>query len=112
MILSASFRTALRLLRRTEATSGRIEPSQRKSLRSIKAISAYLLVVTPLATVAAGFLSAYPMIAIAFKACSAAWILFLAIRLWLPQRENLASVSFRSVVVTTLLNPKAIIIGS
>lgn len=74
-------------------------------------LSAYLLVVTPLATIAAGFLTAYPMIAIALKACSATWILFLAIRLWLPQRENLASVSFRSVFVTTLLNPKAIIIG-
>ena len=35
-------------------------------------ISAYLLVVTPLATVAAGFLTAYPMVAIALKACSAA----------------------------------------
>lgn len=74
-------------------------------------LSAYLLVVTPLATVAAGFLLAYPLAAALLKACSAAWILFLAIRLWLPQPENVGDVSVRHVFVTTLLNPKAIIIG-
>lgn len=74
-------------------------------------LTAYLLVVTPLATVAAGFLTAFPLAAVTLKACSAAWILFLAIRLWLPQPDDVGDVSARHVFVTTLLNPKAVVIG-
>lgn len=84
----------------------------RRSLPLVLAeVSAYLLVVTPLAAVASGFLTAYPVIAIVLKACSAAWVLFLAIRLWRPQAENVGAIGFRPVFITTLLNPKAIIIG-
>ncbi|MBB4279231.1 threonine transporter RhtB [Rhizobium mongolense] len=51
-------------------------------------------------------------IAAALKLTSAAWVLYLAFRLWsAPGPVSAADVSARDVLITTLLNPKAIIIG-
>lgn len=76
----------------------------------------YLLVVVPLATVAAALLEGRPMLAIMLRFAAAGWVLFLAIRLWRlapAAREQQASgpVTIGQVFVTTLLNPKAPIIG-
>ncbi|MDH6268848.1 threonine/homoserine/homoserine lactone efflux protein [Rhizobium sp. SG_E_25_P2] len=74
-------------------------------------VLAYLIVVIPLATVAAPLLSAYPMATAALKAGAAMWIFYLAIRLWLPESGQARAVGARHVFITTLLNPKAVIIG-
>jgi threonine/homoserine/homoserine lactone efflux protein len=78
---------------------------------SLAEASAYLIVVVPLAVIAAGWLAAYPMATAVLKLAAAAWIFYLAVHLWFPQAENVQAVSFRHVFVTTLLNPKAIVIG-
>lgn len=76
-------------------------------------ISGYLVVILPLVLVAAPWLEQHPGIAMALRLCSAAWVLFLAFRLWtLPGNStgNMA-VTVPRVFVTTMLNPKALIIA-
>lgn len=86
----------------------------RRSLLLIPAeVAAYLLVTIPLALVGAELLTQWPEAARLVKFAAAAWVAFLAIKLW---RVNAAdpvggSVTLRGVFITTLLNPKALIIG-
>ncbi|MDO6964505.1 LysE family translocator [Rhizobium alvei] len=72
---------------------------------------AYLLIITPLATVAAPWLEQFPTVTRLLKACAALWILYLALKLWLPEVGAVRMVSVTQVFVTTLLNPKGIVIG-
>ncbi|APO78790.1 LysE family amino acid efflux protein (plasmid) [Rhizobium etli 8C-3] len=75
-------------------------------------VAAYLMVVVLLAVFAGAFLHSHPQIAAALKLVSAAWVLYLAFRLWFaPGPISATDVSARHVLMTTLLNPKAIIIG-
>nr|WP_284739370.1 hypothetical protein [Rhizobium sp. CG5] len=80
-------------------------------------IGGYLMTITPVALFAATLLSDQPLVGSALKLGSAAWVLFLAVQLWgLPADGLLAQgsagfVTFRRVFVTTVLNPKALIIG-
>ncbi len=80
-------------------------------------LAGYLLVVVPLATVAAGLLAGHPTVATAIRLVAAAWVLFLAIRLWIavPHDAKTAMqdnpVTITKLFVTTLLNPKALIVG-
>jgi threonine/homoserine/homoserine lactone efflux protein len=74
-------------------------------------VGAYLLVITPLATVAGAWLEQYPSIVRALKACAILWILYLALKLWRPEAAGERVVSAQQVFLTTLLNPKGIVIG-
>jgi threonine/homoserine/homoserine lactone efflux protein len=86
----------------------------RQSLKLLVGEAAgYLSVVIPLATAAAPFFESHPAAAAALKMTAAAWIMFLAFKLWrrpaaLP---GTSSVSVKGIFVTTLLNPKALVIG-
>lgn len=76
----------------------------------------YLTVVIPLATIAAALLEGRPTVSAAMRVVAACWVLFLAIRLWLvsskPTGEGGAkAVTVGQVFLTTMLNPKAPIIG-
>lgn len=91
------------------ATSG-----ARRSLPLIGAeLAGYLTTVVPLVAFAGPFLERHPAVATAIKLGSAAWVLWLAARLW-TRPPNLAAEAFvtgRRVYLTTVLNPKGLIIG-
>ncbi|UWU18739.1 threonine transporter RhtB (plasmid) [Rhizobium sullae] len=75
-------------------------------------VAAYLLVVVLLTVLTGGLLHSHPQVAAALKLVSAAWVLYLAFRLWSAAGPlSAADLSVRHVLITTLLNPKAIIIG-
>lgn len=76
----------------------------------------YLAVVVPLATVAASFLEGRPALAAGLRIVAACWVLFLAVRLWQVSaiqkaQQEIAQVTIGQVFLTTVLNPKAPIIG-
>ncbi len=84
------------------------------SLRLLPAeLCAYLLVVTPLSLGEPVLVSMSPMLPKILKLVAALWVLHLAVRLWRDRATHLSGgpVSVRDVFVTTLLNPKGIIIG-
>lgn len=76
-------------------------------------ILGYLTAILPFAFLGHGLLAHYPLSAQAIKLAAAAWVMFLAIKLW--GRVSLAQAGReftpRRIYVTTLLNPKALIIG-
>lgn len=77
----------------------------------------YLVVVVPLATVAAALFEGRPTLAAALRIVAACWVLLLAVRLWhvsATQQEGEGAakpVTVNQVFLTTTLNPKAPIIG-
>ena len=76
----------------------------------------YLAVVIPLATVAASLLEGRPALAVSLRIGAACWVLFLAIRLWRISsaqkvEQAIAPVTMDQIFLTTVLNPKAPIIG-
>lgn len=76
-------------------------------------IAGYLTTIVPLVTFAGPFLESQPLIANAVKLASAAFVLYLAIRLWTAPAPDAARtcIEGRCVYVTTVTNPKALIIG-
>jgi len=75
-------------------------------------LAGYLAAVVPLALVGRPWLEAHPRLALAVRGAAALWILYLAVRLWRqPVAGGAGLVTFRRVFVTTLLNPKALVIG-
>nr|WP_298094164.1 hypothetical protein [uncultured Shinella sp.] len=101
----------------TLLTVGAAARGFRKSLPLLLGeLSGYLVVVIPLATIAAALLEGRPMVASALRIAAACWVLFLAVRLWLvsSRREGegaAKAVTVGQVFLTTMLNPKAPIIG-
>jgi threonine/homoserine/homoserine lactone efflux protein len=86
-------------------------------VRSLKLLLAeaggYMSVVLPVAILAAPLLDGRPWIAITIKSVAAAWVLFMAYKLWTRGGSSAQGsvVSLRTMYVTTLLNPKAMIVG-
>lgn len=73
---------------------------------------AYLLVVVPLAVAGAPLLETVPALATALRAVAAVWVMALAVRMWrLDTTAAGGTVTARSLFVTTLLNPKTLVIG-
>ncbi len=75
---------------------------------------AYLCVAVPLALAGSGVMVAVPGLLPVVTAAAAAWVLWLAIGMWrspLAARVGSAAVTPRRIFLTTLLNPKALIIG-
>ncbi|TCV67979.1 threonine transporter RhtB [Neorhizobium sp. S3-V5DH] len=76
-------------------------------------LGGYLTVIIPVSTVAAPFFTAYPAALLFAKAAAGIWVLFLSYRLWNSERTigDAGEISLGQVFVTTLLNPKAVIIA-
>ena len=79
----------------------------------VAAVVAYLLVVTPLALFGGRFLQAHAMLAGTVKLVAAGWVICLAVRLWRtpPTTGPDRTVTPGRIFITTLLNPKGLIIG-
>lgn len=76
----------------------------------------YLVVVVPLATIAAPLVEERPELDVALRIAAACWVLILAIRLWLASSKKRGDgqsspVTVGQVFLTTVLNPKALIVG-
>lgn len=76
-------------------------------------LGGYLLVIVPVATLAAPFFDAYPQALVWAKLAAGVWVLYLGYRLWTfeKQAKEAVEISIRQVFVTTVLNPKALIIA-
>ena len=90
------------------------ERGWRPSLRLIPPVPlGYLATTVPLALFGADLLDAIPMARAFVTLAAAAWVFRLALVTWRMPREQDGApvVSARQVLVTTLLNPKALILG-
>ena len=86
-------------------------------LRAMRLIPAellgYVTAILPLAFVGHGLMAHYPLAGHAIKLAAAAWVMFLAIKLWGrgPLADAGGEVTAWRICLTTMLNPKALIIG-
>lgn len=73
----------------------------------------YLVVIVPLAWFGSALLAQAPALAAGLQLAAAAWVMLLAVRLWRsgPGADAGAEVTARKVLLTTMLNPKALIFG-
>ncbi|KPF58987.1 hypothetical protein [Rhizobium sp. AAP116] len=73
----------------------------------------YLTAIVPLVFLAAPLLIDQPAAALGIKLASTLWVLLLAARLWIrpPSANAQAGTTVVAVYATTVLNPKALIIG-
>ncbi|CDZ68552.1 Putative threonine efflux protein [Neorhizobium galegae bv. orientalis] len=76
-------------------------------------LGGYLPVIVPVATLAAPFFDAYPQASIWAKLAAGVWVLYLGYSLWMSEKQakDAVEISIRQVFVTTVLNPKALIIA-
>lgn len=75
-------------------------------------LAGYLATVVPLALVGESVLQAWPGLRTAVVLAAAVWVASLALRLWrLPELAMEPTVSAKALLVTTALNPKALIFG-
>ncbi|MCF1709084.1 LysE family transporter [Tabrizicola sp. J26] len=80
---------------------------------TVAEVTAYLLVVTPLSLFGGPFLQGHPSVAETVRLVAATWVIYLAVRLWQapPVTGPDRTVTPVRIFVTTLLNPKGLIIG-
>ncbi|AYM19917.1 LysE family translocator [Agrobacterium tumefaciens] len=73
----------------------------------------YLTTILPAAWYGAMMIERWPMAAIVLKLVAAVWVMYLAIRLWVPRSDAVGSdeVTAKCVYITTTLNPKALIVA-
>ncbi|MDT8855786.1 hypothetical protein RNZ50_12320 [Paracoccaceae bacterium Fryx2] len=73
----------------------------------------YLTTILPLVYLGAQILSQWPSVAVVLKLAAAAWVMFLAVRLWgrPGDGDGVHEVTARRVYLTTVLNPKALVFG-
>lgn len=76
-------------------------------------LGGYLMVIVPMAVLAAPLISAHPAIGLVLKLAAACWILFMAHALWTMKASGASErpITAGKVFVTTLLNPKALIVA-
>ncbi len=76
-------------------------------------LAGYLTTILPLTWLGAELLARIPSASVALKVLAAAWVMFLAVKLWrMPGDAGQGSgVTARRVYLTTVLNPKALIFG-
>jgi threonine/homoserine/homoserine lactone efflux protein len=76
-------------------------------------LGGYLTTILPLVFLAAPLLADQPVSAVVIKLASTLWVLLLAARLWTypPSATEPGAVTVFAVYCTTVLNPKALIIG-
>ncbi|WP_245314668.1 LysE family translocator [Sinorhizobium alkalisoli] len=86
----------------------------RRSIRLLLAeVCGYLTVTIPISMFARPFLIALPELGILLRFAAAVWVLFLARSLWLTSASGAAKrpIGAGQVFVTTLLNPKALVVA-
>lgn len=73
----------------------------------------YMTAIVPLALIGQRLLDRWPVAAIILKGAAAAWVLFLAVKLWAtPCHAGAPAVATaRRVYMTTVLNPKALLVS-
>jgi threonine/homoserine/homoserine lactone efflux protein len=94
------------------ATSGAMAGTKRSLPLLIGEIAGYLIAIAVLRLVLGPVFAAYPPVGVALKLAVAAYLAWIAIRLWLrgvELTEAARTVTLSNVFVTTLLNPKALI---
>ncbi|HEV7319172.1 MAG TPA: threonine transporter RhtB [Ensifer sp.] len=76
-------------------------------------LGGYLGVIIPAVALLAPFLAAHPQLGLALRLVAACWVFYLAYALWTTDAERSEGmvISIRQVFVTTLLNPKALIVA-
>ncbi|MGX5667508.1 LysE family translocator [Rhizobium daejeonense] len=76
-------------------------------------LAGYMTTVIPLVTFAGPWLESQPQAANAVRLCAAAWVLTLAVKLWVmpAQSADGSHIDARAVYWTTVMNPKGLIIG-
>lgn len=76
-------------------------------------LGGYLSVIIPAVALLAPFLAAHPQVGLALRIVAASWVLFLAYALWTAGKDSKGptEITIRHVFVTTLLNPKALIVA-
>lgn len=75
-------------------------------------LAAYLSVIVPVSAFAAPYLHHHPVVFQVVKLISATWVLYLALRLWgLIGPAQSSGPGFGQLFLTTLLNPKGLIVG-
>ncbi|GGF95670.1 hypothetical protein GCM10010924_24720 [Rhizobium wenxiniae] len=76
-------------------------------------LAGYLTTILPLTWLGAELLARFPSASVSLKVVAAAWVMFLAVRLWrMPgDAQNGSGVTAGRVYLTTVLNPKALIFG-
>ncbi len=75
-------------------------------------ILAYTLVILPLALLGGILTQALPLLRPVLTGLAGLWVMVLAVKLWrLPSGKEAQRVDNKSVFITTLLNPKALMIG-
>lgn len=95
------------------AVGGASRGLRRSLVLTVAEVTAYLLVVTPLALFGGPFLQGHPVVAETVKLVAATWVIYLAVRLWQtpPATGPDRTVTPARIFITTLLNPKGLIIG-
>ena len=94
------------------ATSGAMVGLRRSLPLLIGELGGYLLAIAVIRVILGPVVAAYPQVAIALKLAVAAYLAWIAVRLWLRGArltESGRPVTVLSVFVTTLLNPKALV---
>ncbi len=81
--------------------------------RIMAELSAYLAIVVPLVFVGAATFDRWPELGRVLQFCAALWVGWLAAMLWGGHRngEKALEVSAVRILITTLLNPKALVFG-
>lgn len=76
-------------------------------------LAGYLTAIVPLAYLGAGLLERVPVAAAIVQGAAAIWVMILAVRLWRLRQGTHQSthVTEGQVFLTTLLNPKALVLG-
>ncbi len=94
------------------ATAGASEGSYRSARLLLAELTGYLLAILALRTLLGPVVAAVPAFGLALRVAVVLYLLYLAAALWrhgAREARDAAPVTFSRVLVTTLLNPKAII---
>ena len=94
------------------ATSGATAGIARSWPLLVAEITGYLIAILAIRAVLAPVVHAYPAIGIGLKVAVAVYLVWLAVKLWrqpLALDADTRAITFTNVLVTTLLNPKALI---
>ncbi|MBY3026117.1 hypothetical protein [Rhizobium leguminosarum] len=76
-------------------------------------LSGYLTTILPLTWLGGELISRWPETALVLKVAAAAWVMYLAAKLWMAGNDDIrhGSVTAQRIYVTTMLNPKALVFG-
>lgn len=92
--------------------SGKENGIKRSAVLMAAEVAGYLIVIVPLVAFLAPVLDGHPSVLSAMKMAAALWIAYVAYKLWRPVgNEREESMTSLKVFCTTVLNPKATVLG-